>query len=198
MWEARVNRGRLKAAVIFGAILFLCAANQSAECGEIPAGVIPANKNNSPKQKQVCNDAGCFVQFRGAWFDIMYPAEFSPKIIQKSALGADKADAVIFSSPDKLVEFYIYSPQWDGVAPGIEISPTTERLDSEKSSKSKDGIITWFTISSRKGEYIRSYQEFKSDSVHWVIGIKYKDKNNYDNYKKQYLFFKKSLRQYAD
>lgn len=190
--------GRLIAAVIFGAILFLCVVNQSAECGDIPAGVIPANKNDFLKKNQVCNDAGCFLQFRGAWFDIMYPAEFFPKIIQKPVPGKDKADAVIFSSPDKLVEFYIYSPQWGGFAPGIEINPTTERLDSEKSRKSKDGIITWFTISSRKGDYIRSYQEFKSDSVHWVVGIKYKDKNSYNQYIKQYLFFKKSLKQYAD
>ena len=183
---------------IFAAIFFICTGNQSAESGEIPVGANPANKNNSLRQKQICNDAGCFSLFQGAWFDIMYPAEFFPKVIKKSAPKADKADAVIFSSPDRLVEFYIFSPQWDGIAPGIEISPITEKLDSEKSSKFKDGKITWFTISSRKGEYIRSYQAFKSDSIHWVIGIKYKDKNAYDQYKKQYLFFKKSLQQYAD
>jgi hypothetical protein len=189
---------RLMAVVIFGAIFFHYALNKSAEYGETSAGVIPANKNNFLKTEQFCNDVSCFMLFRGAWFDIMYPADFFPKIIKNSDAEADKAEAVTFSSPDKLVEFYIYSPQWGGLAPGIEINPTTERLDSEQSSKSKDGINTWYTISSRKGDYIRSYQAFKSDSIHWVIGIKYKDKNAYDQYKKRYIFFKKSLKQYAD
>jgi hypothetical protein len=192
----RVNK--LIVAAIAGVIFFICTGNRNAECGEIPVGANPASKNNSIKQKQVCNDAGCFSEFKGAWFDVMYPAEFFPKVIRKSASKAEKADAVIFLSPDKLVEFYIFSPQWSGVAPGIEINPTTEKLESEKSSKSKDGTVTWFTISSRKGDYIRSYQAFKSDSIYWVIGIKYKDKKAYDQYKTQYLFFKKSLQQYAD
>jgi hypothetical protein len=186
-------------AVRLGVIFFLCLVNQSAGCADLPTGVSPASKNVSVKQKQICNDGGCFLKFQGgAWFDIMYPATFTPKIIQKSTTQSDKADAVIFLSPDKLVEFYIYSPLWNGVAPGIEINLGTERLDSEKSSKSKDGTITWFTISSRKGEYIRSYQAFKSDSIHWVIGIKYKDKSAYEQYKNKYLFFKKSLQQYSD
>jgi hypothetical protein len=174
--------------------IFFYVVSQNAECAKNPASA-----DNFIQQKQICNETGCFVLFRGgAWFEVMYPAGFVPRVIQKSAAEADKADAVAFSSSDKLVEFYIYSPQWNGVAPGIEINPSTERLESEKSTKSKGGIITWFTIKSRKGEYVRSYQDFKSESIHWVIGIKYKDKNAYARYKEQYLFFKKSLRQFSD
>ena len=147
-----------------------------------------------------CNAAGCYKTHKGAWFDIKYPADFLATDIQKSSTRQTGADATVFLSPDKSVEFYIYSPQWGGVAPLIEVNPKTERLDATQKSKAKNGVITWTTISAVNGDYLRSYQDFLSEdkNVHWVIGIKYRNQASYNRYKEQYLFFKKSLQQYSD
>ena len=65
-----------------------------------------------------CNAAGCYKTHKGAWFDIKYPADFLATDIQKSSTRQTGADATVFLSPDKSVEFYIYSPQW-----GVSIRP---------------------------------------------------------------------------
>jgi hypothetical protein len=156
---------------------------------------------SSPLQaQQICNNLSCFNLFKGAWFEIKHPATFTPRIIKKSSTKQDGADAAVFLSPDNLVEFYIFSPQWAGVAPEIELNPKIEKLDSRKSAKTKNGTITWISISSLRGDYIRSYQDFESISgdIHWVVGIKYRDMNAYERYKNQYILFKKSLIQFAD
>ncbi len=183
---------------LFLLYLFVCVlgliSGKNAFAEKIEAG-------GSPLQaQQTCNNLSCFNLFKGAWFEIKYPVTFTPRIIKKSSTKQDGADAAAFLSPDRLVEFYIFSPQWNGAAPGIELNPKSERLDSKKSAKTKNGIITWTSISSLRGEYTRSYQDFESISghIHWVVGIKYKDINSYERYKNQYILFKKSLVQLSD
>lgn len=147
----------------------------------------------------LCNNVGCFDLFKGAWFEIYYPSDFI-KMGSKSATSSAGNDAAIFIAPDKSVEFYIYSPQWGGLAPAIEINSKIEKLDAEKRSKTNGGFYKWTTISALNGGYMRSYQGFQSDDgkVNWVIGIKYKDMISYSRYKDQYLFFKRSLKQFSD
>jgi hypothetical protein len=184
-------------------LIFLCGlvCVLSSICVKNYATAVEIDAGKPPVQsKQPCSQSDCYALFRGAWFEIKYPANFSPRIVKKSSTNQTGADAVVFLSPDKLVEFYIFSPQWGGVAPEIELNPKTEKLDSKKSSKTQNGTITWSTISSLKGEYSRSYQAFDSSSgyINWVVGIKYNDMSAYERYKSQYILFKKSLVQFAD
>lgn len=136
--------------------------------------------------------------YKGAWFDISYPASFKAKGSQKSS-SADGYESAVFKSPDQLVEFYVFSPQWSGTPTDIELK-TTEKLMSTKSDTTGQQITRWWTITAKNNSYIRSYQEKKDESlnVNWVIGIKYKNQQTYTKYKKQYAAFKASLTQYAD
>lgn len=68
--------------------------------------------------------------YKGAWFKVEYPSDFTVKPSLKSTSGKGY-DSAFFVSPDESVEFYIFSPMWNGVPSDIELNPKTEKLVSE-------------------------------------------------------------------
>jgi hypothetical protein len=136
--------------------------------------------------------------FSGAWFDINYPSNFKAKGSLKSYT-SDGFESAIFKSPDNLVEFYIFSPQWNGEATDIEMN-SKEKLSSSKSEIKGDIETTWWTINHSDGSYSRSYQQIynKSQNTKWIIGVKYKNSSAREKYSKEYASFKNSLKQYTD
>lgn len=150
----------------------------------------------------ICLAAYSFCQqtnkFTGAWFDIDYPRTFTARGSMLSTT-ADGFESAFFRSPDSLVEFYIFSPQWNGEPTDIMLTPS-ESMSSSKTENGKEISVKFWTISAKNGSYMRSYQETynRSFNTKWVVGIKYKNKSAYDHYKDQYIKFKKSLKQYAD
>ena len=137
--------------------------------------------------------------FKGAWFDIKYPASFTAKGSIKSATSDRGYESAFFQSPDKTVEFYIFSPQWSGDPTDISLK-SNEKLSSTNTQKSGSTISKWWTIVAKDGSYTRSYQEKRDNSLNtsMIFGIKYKNINAYNRYKSNYLSFKASLTQYAD
>lgn len=138
--------------------------------------------------------------FRGAWFEITYPRSFTARGSLPSYTTAGEGfDSAFFVSPDKEVEFYIFSPQWDGEATDIALKPN-EKEASRQVKETKTETITYLTISAKDGSYVRSYQETfrKLGNTRWVVGIKYRNQKAYNRYKKDYLSFKVSLVQFTD
>ena len=134
--------------------------------------------------------------FKGAWFEIKYPTSFSATGSLKS-ISADGYESAFFKSPDGLVEFYVFSPQWSGEYSDINLK-TNEKLQSTETKKSAYKTLIYWTIADKNAKYIRSYQETKDESTNWVVGIKYKNQAAYNKYKSIYLKFKASLKQFAD
>lgn len=140
--------------------------------------------------------------YKGAWFEINYPANFKAHALD--AAKPKQSNAATFTSHDGAMEFYIFSPQWGGDAPGIALLPATEVEISRKSEKGKssgvEGVYTWSTVSAKDKSYTRVFQDFLAadGSIHWVIGMKYKSDTALQRYKSQYARFKASLRQLAD
>lgn len=134
--------------------------------------------------------------FNGAWFEIKYPSNFTA-IGSLKSISADGFESAIFKSPDGLVEFYIFSPQWGGEYSDINLK-SNEKLQSTETKIIGEKTIKYWTIADKNAKYIRSYQETKDESTNWVIGIKYKDQIAYNKYKQMYLKFKLSLKQFAD
>lgn len=137
--------------------------------------------------------------YKGAWFDIKYPSGFTAKGSLKSASAAQGYESAVFTSPDKLVQFYVFSPQWNGEATDIALK-ATEKISNTQSKFSGKQETKWWTITAKDGSYSRSYQEKKNEelNVSWVLGIKYKNQAAFNRYKKNYGAFKRSLVQYAD
>lgn len=146
------------------------------------------------------NAAAQTKTFRGAWFPIKYPADFTAKgsLASSTSDEDDAFDSATFTSPDGTVSFYVYSPQWNGDPTDIDLKPG-EKECSRSISRGKGGqTVTFWTIVAKNGRYSRSYQSTRQGDTMHVIGIRYTTQKAYDKYKKQYLAFKASLEQYAD
>jgi hypothetical protein len=140
--------------------------------------------------------AETFKTYQGAWFAVRYPASFTIKPQQKSA-SAEGYDAVSFISPDGLVEFYVYSPQWSGEPQWIHRRQgETQTSYSRETARSR----TIINVTRQGPGYTRSYADYRDAmcGTRWVFGYQYRNQAAYNKYRAQYLRFKQSLQQYAD
>lgn len=145
--------------------------------------------------------------YRGSYFDIEYPKEFSAASLSSEGPGYVEKNEARFTSPDGSVEFFIFSPSWGGDPTNYLIIAPTEQIVDDTSSESGSGynrkIIRWVTVESKDGSYYRSFVSIKEQvgtgsDLHHVFGIKYINNDAYDRYRNAYISFKESLRQYAD
>lgn len=138
--------------------------------------------------------------YRGAWFDVSYPGDFIARPSMRSSTKAEGFDSAFFTSPDKTVEFYVFSPQWNGKPTDIEMDPDTEISVSQSCETSGGTIVRRVTVKARDGSYLRSFVDtVRSESnTRLVFGIKYRTPPDYERYKPHYLRFKDSLVQYSD
>ncbi len=140
--------------------------------------------------------------FRGAYFEVQYPVDFKAAPLEGAKLRESKG--ATFTSPDGAMSFYLFSPQWAGEALGIALDPARETEVSRKSELGKSsgvaGTYTWTTIAAKDKTYTRTYQDFLASdgSIHWVVGMKYRDDAALQKYKAAYGKFKGSLRQFGD
>jgi hypothetical protein len=150
------------------------------------------------------NEAEKWPTYHGAWFIISYPPGFKVRPSLNSSSSDARFDSVFFAPKDKSVEFYVFSPQWNGDPADIALQPKTERIISTKSvQKRLDQIetitIKWTTIAAKDGSYSRSIVDTESSlNTRTVFAIKYRDSKTLQKYKADFARFKKSLVQFAD
>jgi hypothetical protein len=144
------------------------------------------------------NQAG-WRTYTGAWFEIRYPANFQvhPSLQSGSASGYD---SVFFTSPDGAVEFYVFSPQWNGTPTDIEINPSTEIVTSQKFEQREGKTSRRISARARNGSYLRAFEDIEDHTTNTrrVFGISYRNQASYNRYRQMYLTFKASLTQFAD
>jgi hypothetical protein len=184
---------------------------------QTPPSALPVPENINPpvvtETEQETTPVGT-KDYKSPWFKVTYPANFSSESKEK--------DEATFTSPDGLVEFYVYSPQWSG-EPVSYLQPLpTERLEEDTTTPSvtpftneygtsyDKKITRYVTYVAKDGSYKRSFASITAGWVstpesteltsktNLVFGIKYKDQAAYDTYLESYLAFKKSLVLFAD
>lgn len=153
------------------------------------------------------------ILYRGAWFDIKYPKNFTaspttPTFVSDNGNTRVKTDEAKFVSPDGNIEFFVFSPLWGGNPIEYLNIKNTEELVSEKTTTTTNAnsdkkITTWVTIKAKDGSYYRSFVSItdgvgSGSQVHHVLGLQYKNEAAYEKYKNDYLKFKASLMQYSD
>jgi len=140
-----------------------------------------------------------WLTYKGAWFDIKHPQGFVVRESLPSATSTRGYDSVFFTSPDGLVEFYVYSPQWSGEPTDILPNPLMEVVTDRKEQRGKDRTVLFLTLKAKDGSYWRSLADTRTvHNTRTVFGIKYLNMAGYEKYRPDYLRFKQSLRQYAD
>jgi hypothetical protein len=137
--------------------------------------------------------------FRGAWFEVAYPASFTPVPSLRSSTG-EGYDSIAFESPDGRVSFYIYAPQWGGEPTDIALDPMRESLVSDKKTEKNGRTVRWLTICAKDGSYCRAYQDTiaQQGSLRTTLGIRYRDEKARRQYHQDYLNFRDSLVQFTD
>lgn len=137
--------------------------------------------------------------YAGAWFEIKYPANFQVRPSLPSASGQGH-DSAFFSSQDGAVEFYVFSPQWNGEPSDIALRSRWETAVSQTTQRSGSKVIRRATIRARDGSYTRAFEDVEDTTTNTrrVFGIKYLNQAAYNRYRQNYLTFKQSLRQFAD
>jgi len=136
--------------------------------------------------------------YEGAYFSIKYPDNFkvNPSIKSDGSL----FNSVFFVSPDNTVEFYVYSPLWNGIATDVFVDDSKEIISSEESNI-ENGIETrYLNIEAKDKSYYRSYlfRENLNTNNLTAYGIKYKTKDDYNYFLNDYVKFKKSIQQWSD
>lgn len=140
-----------------------------------------------------------WLTYKGAWFEVKYPSDFRVRPSLQSSSG-QTYDSVFFSSPDGSVEFYVFSPQWNGQPSDIELNSQSEVQVSQDTQRRSGKIVRRVTIRARDNSYLRSFEDTEDTSTNTrkVFGIKYRNQAAYSRYRQSYLTFKQSLRQFAD
>lgn len=146
------------------------------------------------------DQSGGWRTYRGAWFEVKYPANFSIRPSQRSSSSTSGYDSVFFTAPDGSVEFYVFSPQWNGQPSDIQINSQSETVVSQETVQRSGKIIRRMTIKARDGSYLRSYEDTEDTitNTRKVFAIKYANTAAYNRYRQSYLIFKNSLTQFAD
>jgi hypothetical protein len=142
------------------------------------------------------------LTYMGAWFKVDYPASFSVIDRQASSSLPDRYEAASFVSPDGLVEFYVFSPQWRGDAEWVKLLPGEHEVE-RSTEQTENRRRTHVTLVGPNDSYRRSWVETVEllagePNTNHVFGIKYANQAAYDKYRRLYLQFKASLIQYAD
>lgn len=139
-------------------------------------------------------------KYEGAWFDVLYPADFKAEPSLKSTTNVNGHDSVFFVSPTNEVAFYVFSPQWSGEPSDIMLNKETEKQLSCDVSKKDGKSVSQCSIEANDGSYFRNYEDVQDPETRTrrVFGIKFKDQKTLDQYKEMYKHFQDSLAQYAD
>jgi len=150
-------------------------------------------------------------EYKGNYFSIEYPEDFKVRT-------SHSKDEAYFTSPDKSVEYFVYSPLWGGEPEAYLKIKSNEKRVSQKTIKGKNTnpnrdrdrdvqITHWVTLAAKDGSYTRSYMHIKRKSsdktlkmsdIDLVFGFKYQNARARKIYANAYTLFKKSLEQFSD
>ncbi len=155
----------------------------------LPLGVLSAQSRNSN-----------WRTYKGAWFEIKYPAAFKGRASLPSISFDGQYDSAVFTAADGSAEFYVFAPQWNGKPSDIEIDPSKEEYVSQEIQRKGTINVRRVTIKAKDGTYTRAFEDTENTdlNIRRVFGFKYRNRVAYDKYRSQYLTFKRSLQQFSD
>ena len=153
-----------------------------------------------------------YARYRGAWFNIDYPKGWQVRpSLREGSSPTGPTESVFFIAPDKSVEFYVFSPLWNGDPKDIALEPDREEIVSSRVGSAPrvrqagggylyNPVAHWYTVRAKDHSYQRSWVdvEDKGLNVRRVFGIQYRSRQAYQKYQPQYAHFRQSLEQFSD
>ena len=136
---------------------------------------------------------------QGAYFDIGVPPGFKATA-QGETVFDGKTNAVSLWNEKLQVEFYVFSPQWNGRADILDVAERAEVLESREKNKKGDLVIEEVTIKARDKSYIRFVVSTTNEmyNTNKTFGIRVPNMKVYEQVRALYLQWKQTLQQFAD
>ena len=137
--------------------------------------------------------------FRGNFFKIGVPPGFVATAQGERGSGG-KSDAVRLWNEKLSVEFYVFSPQWNGQAIIKEVAQRTEVLTSRESKRVGNVLEEQLTITARDKSHIRFVvsRTKENENTNTTFGVRVPNMKVYEQIRPTYVRWKQSLEQYAD
>lgn len=89
------------------------------------------NEHKARQEKNILT----YSNYKGAWFNIEYPASFKVENSLKSSTSSEGFDSAFFTSPDGKVQFYIFRRSGAGNLGILKFSKTKRYLKRRRKSK---------------------------------------------------------------
>lgn len=136
--------------------------------------------------------------YAGQWFGVEYPVSFTARPQgPKDEKGRIITDEAYFMSTDGKVELYVYAPLEEGRSAYTTVLDTEEVVESVEEKLGGNTYVE-LTIKSKDDAYYRTYMAITSVNVEGamqsVLGMTYKSKDAYKQYKEVYERFGDSLK----
>ncbi|MCB0479347.1 MAG: hypothetical protein KDC84_14355 [Crocinitomicaceae bacterium] len=170
---------------------------ETSEASESPTETTTPERKTSEKK-----------DYYGSFFKVSYPQDFRPAPDGPKAKYPEgdqeyiETDEAVFTAPDGVVQFYVYSPQWGGNCSWEEAMENEKLIDSKSNEQEQEvgGVTTttYLTFEAKDHSYTRSVFIQTTETTKKAFGVKYPNTETYNLYKPEYVEFKKSLVQYAD
>jgi len=154
------------------------------------AALLPASAEDVP--------AG-WKTFKGNYFSIGVPPGFVATP-QGDAGGGGRHDEVSLWNAELSVEFYVYSPQWNGQAIIMEVATRAEELTSSESKRTGNIEETQLTITALDKSYTRFVLSLTNvaENTNKTFGVRVPNMKVYEKIRPTYVTWKKTLTQFAD
>jgi len=159
-------------------------------CSLCAAALLPASADDVPAGWQT---------FRGNYFIIGVPPGFVATP-QGDPGGGGRHDEVSLWNAELSVEFYVYSPQWNGEALIMEVGTRAEELTSSESKRTGNIEEKQLTITALDKSYTRFVVSLTNvaENTNKTFGIRVPNVKVYERIRPTYVTWKKSLTQFAD
>ena len=137
--------------------------------------------------------------FHGNFFVIGVPPGFVAKP-RGNPGGGGKSDAVSLWNKASSVEFYVFSPQWNGRAEIMEVAQGAEVLTSKESNRTGSVLEVQLTITARDRSYVRFVisRTKENENTNTTWGIRVPNMKVYEQIRPTYVRWKQTLEQFAD
>ncbi|MFL0362278.1 WG repeat-containing protein [Pseudobacillus sp. 179-B 2D1 NHS] len=136
------------------------------------------------------------TQFDAGYFSIDCPEHFQaePSYPYENDEGSG-FEMVTFVAEHSPVSFFAFAGSAEKDPEEIALNPSLETLSDVKNEKTEKAHVQWYRIDANDQSYTRVYERtVYPDGSQVIVGLKFDSWDTYEEYKDQYLEFKKSFK----
>lgn len=174
------------------AIIFLLISCQQEKQPIENAQNVETESQSTPIKEEMESQVITNENFQVKEFQVKVPEGFYIKPSVGETSNFDEFKSYFFTSPDSLVQFYVYMAV-DNSLPNDIVFPN-EKIKSSKSVHEDTVILKWQLPAQKQTGYHRSFTQKTFDNNTMISGYYYKDSTSYNRYLSDFNKFEDSFK----